>query len=60
MDLAKIYALVEQMLKMDVSPGDVPPFDLPNGMGQTPFFLAVEKRHNEVVDYLLEVCILMF
>ncbi|KAI1725687.1 ankyrin repeats (many copies) domain-containing protein [Ditylenchus destructor] len=53
MDLAKIYALVEQMLKME-SEFSHKPFDMPNRLNETPLFLAVEKRHNEVVDYLLE------
>jgi hypothetical protein len=55
LDLAKIYALVEQMLKMEVKPGETAPFDLPNGMGETPLMLAVQKRQKEMVDYLLEV-----
>lgn len=51
--LGKIYALVEQMLKTDY-PGHQKPFDMKNRYNETPLFLAVEKRHNEVVDYLLE------
>uniref|UniRef100_A0A1I7ST59 ANK_REP_REGION domain-containing protein n=1 Tax=Bursaphelenchus xylophilus TaxID=6326 RepID=A0A1I7ST59_BURXY len=54
MDIPKIYALVEQMLKMEYSSHDKP-FDMPNKEGVTPLFLAVEKRNNIVVDYLLEV-----
>jgi ankyrin repeat protein len=53
MDLAKIYALVEQMIKLE-SEFSRKPFDIPNRNNETPLFLAVEKRHNEVVDYLLE------
>ncbi|CAD5215704.1 unnamed protein product [Bursaphelenchus okinawaensis] len=54
MDIPKIYALVEQMLKMDYSSHEKP-FDMPNKEGVTPLFLAVEKRNNVIVDYLLEV-----
>ncbi|KHN86230.1 Nuclear factor NF-kappa-B subunit [Toxocara canis] len=53
MDLAKIYALVEQMLKTDFPPSQKP-FDMPNRLHETPLFLAVEKRCVEVVAYLLE------
>jgi len=53
MDLAKIYALVEQMLKTDY-PGHQKPFDMKNKYNETPLFLAIEKRNNFVVDYLLE------
>uniref|UniRef100_A0A9J2Q0L7 ANK_REP_REGION domain-containing protein n=1 Tax=Ascaris lumbricoides TaxID=6252 RepID=A0A9J2Q0L7_ASCLU len=53
MDLAKIYALVEQMLKTDFPPSQKP-FDMPNRFHETPLFLAVEKRRVEVVAYLLE------
>lgn len=55
LDLAKIYALVEQMLKLEVKPGEMPPFDMPNGVGETPLMVAVQKRQCQVVDYLLEV-----
>lgn len=57
MDLAKIYALVEQMLKSgsELQTGDGPlPFDMPNGVGESPLMLAVQKSHTEVVTYLLE------
>lgn len=53
MDLPKVYALVEQMLKSEYSSHDKP-FDVKNRDGITALFLAVEKRHNIVVDYLLE------
>jgi len=53
LDLGKIYALVEQMIKTDY-PSHQKPFDMKNRYSETPLFLAVEKRHNEVVDYLLE------
>ncbi|KAI6235426.1 Nuclear factor NF-kappa-B subunit [Aphelenchoides besseyi] len=53
LDLGKIYALVEQMLKTEY-PGHQKPFDMKNRMNATPLFLAVEKRRNEIVDYLLE------
>uniref|UniRef100_A0A914XN59 ANK_REP_REGION domain-containing protein n=1 Tax=Plectus sambesii TaxID=2011161 RepID=A0A914XN59_9BILA len=52
-DLAKTYALVEQMLKTEFPPCQKP-FDLPNRLHETPLFLAVEKRCEEVVSYLLE------
>jgi len=52
-DLAKIYALVEQMLKTEYPPCQKP-FDLPNRFHETPLFLATEKRAVEVVAYLLE------
>lgn len=54
MDLAKIYSLVEQMLKMEVSKNEIKPFDMPNRLNETPLFLAVERGHQEVVDYLIE------
>lgn len=55
-DLAKIYALVEQMLKSELTlDGGMLPFDIPNGMGETPLMVAVQKGQQEVVDYLLEV-----
>jgi ankyrin repeat protein len=54
MDLAKIYALVEQMIKTVSCTSSRKPFDTPNRHGETPLFLAVEKRQNEIVDYLLE------
>lgn len=53
MDLGKIYALVEQMIKTDY-PGHQKPFDMKNRYSETPLFLAVKNRHNEIVDYLLE------
>ncbi|KAI6240934.1 Nuclear factor NF-kappa-B subunit [Aphelenchoides fujianensis] len=53
LDLGKIYALVEQMLKTEY-PGHQKPFDMKNRLNATPLFLAVEKRHNEIVNYLLE------
>jgi len=53
MDLGKIYALVEQMLKTEY-PGHQKPFDMKNRYNETPLFLAVKKGHNEIVDYLLE------
>jgi len=53
MDLGKIYALVEQMIKTDY-PGHKKPFDMRNRNNETPLFLAIEKRNNSVVDYLLE------
>lgn len=53
MDLGKIYALVEQMVKTDY-PGHKKPFDMRNRNNETPLFLAIEKRNNAVVDYLLE------
>lgn len=53
MDLAKIYALVEQMLKADdCSPSKT--FDLPNRAQETPLYLAVQRKNPEVVAYLLE------
>lgn len=54
MDMAKIYALVEQMLKMEARPGEALAFDIPNGVGETPLMVAVQKKQCEVVDYLLE------
>jgi hypothetical protein len=54
MDLGKIYALVEQMLKTEYQ-GHEKPFDMKNRSNETPLFLAVEKRNNDIVDYLLEV-----
>lgn len=54
LDLAKIYALVEQMLKMDGGEGGIPNFDIPNAMGETPLMVAVQKNQAEVVSYLLE------
>jgi ankyrin repeat protein len=52
--LAKIYALVEQMIKLETRIDEAPLFDIPNDKGQTPLIIAVEKRRNEVVDYLVE------
>ncbi|KAI6176905.1 Nuclear factor NF-kappa-B subunit [Aphelenchoides bicaudatus] len=53
LDLGKIFALVEQMIKTEY-PGHKKPFDMKNRNNETPLFLAVEKRNNAVVDYLLE------
>jgi ankyrin repeat protein len=53
-DLAKMYAVVEQMLKTD-NPACRKPFDIPNRMHETPLFLAVQKRCIDAVWYLLEV-----
>jgi ankyrin repeat protein len=55
LDLAKIYTLVEQMLKMDGVSRETPNFDVPNAMGVTPLMIAVQKGQAEVVSYLLEV-----
>ncbi|EJW81499.1 hypothetical protein WUBG_07593, partial [Wuchereria bancrofti] len=53
MDLPKIYALVEQMLKAeDICTQRA--FDLPNATFETPLYLAVQKNNSEVVAYLLE------
>ncbi|VIO86813.1 Uncharacterized protein BM_BM2526 [Brugia malayi] len=53
MDLPKIYALVEQMLKAeDICTQRA--FDLPNAIFETPLYLAVQKNNSEVVAYLLE------
>lgn len=53
MDLPKIYALVEQMLKAeDVCTQRA--FDMPNRALETPLYLAVQKNSVEVVAYLLE------
>jgi hypothetical protein len=54
MDCAKVFTLVEQMLKTEYA-CSYKPFDMPNRMNETPLFLAVERRRPEVVDYLLEV-----
>lgn len=53
MDLAKIYALVEQMLKTEY-PGHQKPFDMKNRYNETPLFLAIGKRNAPIVDYLME------
>ncbi|KAK0397534.1 hypothetical protein QR680_002159 [Steinernema hermaphroditum] len=53
LDIPKVYALVEQMLKMDFPPCQKP-FDTANSSNETPLFLAVESRRSELVDYLLE------
>ncbi|VDK62344.1 unnamed protein product, partial [Cylicostephanus goldi] len=53
-DLAKIYSLVEQQLKLD-NVKDQRPFDVPNRYNETPLFLAVQQQLKEVVAYLLEV-----
>ncbi|MCP9265958.1 Nuclear factor NF-kappa-B subunit [Dirofilaria immitis] len=53
MDLPKIYALVEQMLKAeDVCTQRA--FDMPNAAFETPLYLAVQKNSLEVVAYLIE------
>uniref|UniRef100_A0A8R1XU63 ANK_REP_REGION domain-containing protein n=1 Tax=Onchocerca volvulus TaxID=6282 RepID=A0A8R1XU63_ONCVO len=53
MDLPKIYALVEQMLKAeDVCTRQA--FDMPNAAFETPLYLAVQKNSPEVVAYLIE------
>ncbi|TMS37074.1 hypothetical protein L596_004087 [Steinernema carpocapsae] len=53
LDIPKVYALVEQMLKMEFPPCQKP-FDTPNSSNETPLFLAVENRRAELVDYLAE------
>jgi hypothetical protein len=53
MDFAKIYTLVERMLKLD-NASHHRMFDMPNKMNETPLFLAVERRCPEIVEYLLE------
>ncbi|CAJ0608748.1 unnamed protein product [Cylicocyclus nassatus] len=53
-DLAKIYSLVEQQLKLD-NVKDQRPYDVPNRYNETPLFLAVQQQLKEVVAYLLEV-----
>ncbi|VDM76775.1 unnamed protein product [Strongylus vulgaris] len=53
-DLAKIYSLVEQQLKLD-NVKEQRPFDVPNRYNETPLFLAVQQQLKEVVAYLLEV-----
>ncbi|KAK6026142.1 ankyrin repeat protein [Ostertagia ostertagi] len=53
-DLAKIYSLVEQQLKLD-NVKERRPFDVPNRYNETPLFLAVQQQLKEVVAYLLEV-----
>ncbi|KAL6724326.1 hypothetical protein Aduo_019223 [Ancylostoma duodenale] len=53
-DLAKIYSLVEQQLKLD-NAKELRPFDVPNRYNETPLFLAVQQQLKEVVAYLLEV-----
>ncbi|KAJ1359310.1 hypothetical protein KIN20_018003 [Parelaphostrongylus tenuis] len=52
-DLAKIYSLVEQQLKLS-NPTEQRPFDVPNRYNETPMFLAVQQQLKEVVAYLLE------
>lgn len=54
LDLGKVYALTEQMIKTEYV-GHEKPFDVKNRWHETPLFLAVEKRNREIVDYLLEV-----
>ena len=53
MDFAKIYTLVERMLKLE-NASNQRMFDMPNKLNETPLFLAVEKRCPEIVEYLLE------
>ncbi|VDK27879.1 unnamed protein product [Gongylonema pulchrum] len=53
MDLAKIYALVEQMLKADDA-YTRRAFDMPNRALETPLHLAVQKNSPEIVAYLIE------
>ncbi|KAE9550643.1 hypothetical protein FO519_006137 [Halicephalobus sp. NKZ332] len=53
MDWAKIFTLVERMIKMD-NPSGMRMFDMPNKMNETPLFLAAEKGCPEIVEYLLE------
>uniref|UniRef100_A0A0K0D261 ANK_REP_REGION domain-containing protein n=1 Tax=Angiostrongylus cantonensis TaxID=6313 RepID=A0A0K0D261_ANGCA len=53
-DLAKIYSLVEQQLKLSEAM-EQRPFDVPNRYNETPMFLAVQQQLKEVVAYLLEV-----
>ncbi|VDP53259.1 unnamed protein product [Soboliphyme baturini] len=55
-DYPKIYALTELMIKQKEGQ-EPPPFDLPNKLNEartiTPLFLAVQKRLEEVVAYLI-------
>uniref|UniRef100_A0A0N4ZAV8 ANK_REP_REGION domain-containing protein n=1 Tax=Parastrongyloides trichosuri TaxID=131310 RepID=A0A0N4ZAV8_PARTI len=53
LDFAKIFALVEQMIKY--STDDFMLYDVPNKFNETPLFIAVEKRTVLIVKYLLEV-----
>lgn len=53
MDLAKIYALVEQMLKAEDT-CTRRAFDMPNRAHETPLHLAVRKNSPEIVAYLVE------
>ncbi|KAK5972346.1 ANK repeat-containing protein nipk-1 [Trichostrongylus colubriformis] len=53
-DLAKIYSLVEQQLKLE-NVKELRSFDVPNRHNETPLFLAVQQQLKEVVAYLLEV-----
>ncbi|VDN06775.1 unnamed protein product [Thelazia callipaeda] len=53
MDLAKVYALVEQMLKSEDAQTRLA-FDLPNRVLETPLHLAVQKNSAELVAYLVE------
>ncbi|KHJ98658.1 ankyrin repeat protein [Oesophagostomum dentatum] len=53
-DLAKIYSLVEQQLKLE-NAKELRPFDVPNRYNETPLYLAVQQQLKEVVAYLLEV-----
>ncbi|VBB31189.1 unnamed protein product [Acanthocheilonema viteae] len=53
MDLPKIYALVEQMLKAEDG-CTRRAFDIPNAAFETPLYLAVQMNRPEVVAYLVE------
>ncbi|CAD6185030.1 unnamed protein product [Caenorhabditis auriculariae] len=54
MDLGKIYALSEQMRKMERN-NEQKPFDQENKFHETPLYVAVVQRSPEVVAYLLEI-----
>ncbi|CEF59346.1 Ankyrin repeat and Ankyrin repeat-containing domain-containing protein [Strongyloides ratti] len=53
LDYAKIFALVEQMIKY--STDDFKLYDVSNKFNETPLFIAIEKRALLIVNYLLEV-----
>lgn len=53
LDFAKIFALVEQMIKY--STDDFKLYDVPNKFNETPLFIAIEKRALLIVNYLLEI-----
>uniref|UniRef100_A0A0K0FIM7 ANK_REP_REGION domain-containing protein n=1 Tax=Strongyloides venezuelensis TaxID=75913 RepID=A0A0K0FIM7_STRVS len=53
LDYAKIFALVEQMIKY--STDDFKLYDVPNKFNETPLFIAIEKRELLIVNYLLEI-----